>query len=297
MCDECTLGRTVSTCPTCRALTGQAAGFPFSRDAWSFSGIWDFSFGAFKREWVMLSVGVLAMVGVSMVMSAVSRAVTGGASYAGSATLTAAQLAMSVVSQAIQGVLTMGLLAMAFDVLAGGRADFSRLGSQLPKLGKYLIQILLLAVVFGVPIFLYVAGLAAAAIAASGVGFSVESLSNVEGLLEHKQALGVLVVGFVLALAPLVYFTLPLTFATMELVYDDQVGPWQAVANAFTLAKGNRLAMLGVGMVELALVLAGMLACCVGVLPAVALAQTLMACLYLALRNGSGLAPAAGAKF
>jgi hypothetical protein len=296
MCDECTLGRTVSTCPTCRALTGQAGAFPFSRDSWSFSAIWDFCFEAFKREWVMLSVAVLVMVGVSMVMSAVSQAVTGGAAYGGSASLSIARFAMSALSQAIQGVLSMGLLAMVFDVLKGGRADFSRLGSQLSKTGKYLVQLLLLGVVFGVPIVLFFGGLAAAAIAASGVGFSAQSLSNVEGLLEHKQAIGILVIGVCLAFIPLIYFTLPLTFATMELVHDDDVGPWQAVANAFTIAKDNRLAMIGFGFVEGALVLAGLFACCVGMLPAAALAQMLMACLYLALRNGSGLSSPKGAN-
>ncbi len=64
MCDECCLGGSELSCPKCRALLGE--GFPYSRDNHDFSRLWDFSFAAWKREWVMLSVGFVILFGVQI---------------------------------------------------------------------------------------------------------------------------------------------------------------------------------------------------------------------------------------
>ncbi|MHB8878076.1 MAG: B-box zinc finger protein [Myxococcaceae bacterium] len=289
MCNECSQHRTVSTCPSCQLVSG-GGGFPFSRDAWTFSGVWDYTFEAFKREWVMLSVAALIIVGASMVMSAVSQGMQGAVVRSGVAAAVGVSLTTSVVSSLIQGLLQMGLTRMALDVLQGGRADLGRLGSQVPKAGKYALQLLLLSVIFLVPLALYFGVL----LQLSGAwpilresGFTTPS--DFEALFRHTQVIKVLGLGSLVVLGPLIYFGLPLTFATMELVHDDEVGAWEAVTRAYAIGGSNRLSILGFGFVYLVIVFVGVIACCVGVLPGMALGQLLLVALYLALRNGSGL--------
>src|SRR4051812_16641790 len=70
MCDECSLSGSELNCAKCRALIG-AGPFPFARDDHAFGKIWEFSYDAFKREWLMMSVAVLIIGGAVFAVSMV----------------------------------------------------------------------------------------------------------------------------------------------------------------------------------------------------------------------------------
>lgn len=294
-CEECNVGGSEQLCPSCRTLVGGET-FPFTRSSFSFDGIWNFTFERWKSEWVMLSVCVLILLGVGMavgifnsVFQGIAKAVVGErGGTAGIVIITVAATLMSQVIQTVaQGVFQMGLYRIYFDVLNGRKADVSRLMTQMPKLGRFVVQALTILLVTVVPLLLYVGLLAIVAAAASGV-----SLSNPEHAIKHLQpvALIIIAVGFLALIPVFIYVGLPLQFASMELVYGD-TQPMESIRRAFQIADGYRISIFGFGFVAGLVAFVGVFACCVGILPAVALGQLLLTGLYLALRNGSGLPP------
>jgi len=294
-CDECNLGGSETQCPACRAISGSDA-WPFSRDAYSFDGIWTQALERFKAEWIMLSVSVLILMAVGMVagifnsiFQTVARLAIGErGGTMGIIWVTVVSTLMSqLVSMIIQGTFTMGLFRIIIDVLQGKKADVGRILTQLPKLPRYIVQTFLFFVMIGLPMLLYVVLLGVVASVVTGVGLS--DPSNFARLFKGA-GIGVLVIGFLAALPIIYYFTLPLMFATMELVYGDSP-PVESIRRAFVIARGHRWSIIGFGLISLLVVLVGLLACCVGIIPAVALVYMLLVGLYLSLRNGSGLPP------
>lgn len=91
--------------------------------------------------------------------------------------------------------------------------------------------------------------------------------------------------GIALALVYLIYAGVPFAFVQLTLAHDPEARPTEIVRACFALVRGNRWNVIGVVWMEELLGLAGVLACCVGVLPALALAQLVHAGLFLALRN------------
>jgi hypothetical protein len=291
MCSECSLGGTRSICPTCAALVGTGT-FPFTRDNWEFGKVWDFAWSAFKREWLMLSVAVLISILIAGMLGAV---VNGIQSVVTSSTKSIAAIAIgTVVTQLIttlvQGLFEMGLFRISFDVLSGQKADIGRLFSQFSKAGVMIAQKLLIFAIFLVPLLGYFTVLTGVAIAVSGGSLD---LSDPTHLLDHlgdsPAPLAVLSLGTLLVLFPLIYVGLPFYFATPELVYVEGVGAVESLRNCWTIARGFRLSIFGFVLLFLVIVFLGLLACCIGLLPAAALVNLLVGTLYLALRTGSSL--------
>ncbi len=283
-CDECNVGRTSQWCQACRELVGT---FPFARDNWTFDKLWDFTWAAFKRDWLMLSVGVLIYLGVSMVVSMIGNVMQQPfmpKTFKGlediSPGLIATMLITQVLAIAGQGTFEMGLYRIYLDVLQGGKADVARIVSQLPKLGRYIAQKLVLFAVT-----MAVVGVLA------GIFFA--AVGGVSAFFRGGPGEGTLVAGIsllVVAILVLTIVLLPLqVFATPELVFNDGVGAIDALKNAWAIGSGKRLWIFLFGLLAGVLAVVGMVLCCLPVLPAIALGQMLMTALYLALRKGSGL--------
>lgn len=272
MCDVCSEGGTQTTCPECRERAGLSA-FPLNRANWNFSALWDYSWEAFKREWVMLSLGALCL----MMMTFIVQAVGGilpliGKAVGGDALNVVLQVIATAAQTVVNGVLGLGFLRMVFDVLQGGRADVGRLFSQLHKAGSYFVTMLLLFLMFFLPLAV-VGGMA------TGVVYALGGFEN------KAMLIGVYGVTGLLALGPFVYFGLPTYLVQPAMVLEESFSPTDIIRHAYKLANGERLSILGVGIVGALVAFAGVLACCVGVIPAMALAQMLIGGLYLALRT------------
>ncbi|WP_224368027.1 hypothetical protein [Hyalangium versicolor] len=273
MCSTCAEGGAQTLCPSCQQRLGMEQRFPFNRDNWSFSELWDYCFDIFKREWLMLGVGVLVFFGVAFAANLVTSILPAIGGMANNSALSVVLTIVStIMQQAVSGVMTLGLMRMLIDVLQGSKPDIGRIFSQIHKVGPYLITMLLVVLLVGVPI-------AALAGIVAGVGMVLHW--DWESMWPVGVGVGVL------AIIPLIYFTVPLYLLQAEIAFNDGASPTQMIRNCYAYARGEKLSILGVGIVGGLVVIAGTLACCVGALPAMGLSYLLMGGLYLSLRNGA----------
>jgi uncharacterized membrane protein len=290
MCEVCSQRGQLLLCPACRARSG-TLDFPLRRDTWNFSALWDYCFETFKRDWVMLSVAALVSSAVGMMANLSGNVVSSAMQGQGadSLALTGVLLLFTILLQVVvQGTMALGMLRVVFDVLEGGGVDVARVFSQFPKVGRYLVTVLLTSVLLLLPLVLLFLVLSFIGLAAAGL--SVSELAGGQALESMGPTLaGVFVVAGLVTLIPAIYFGLPLYLLQAELTFNEDVSPMQALRNCYALARGERSSIFGVSFVAGLLVFAGVLACCVGAIPAIAMGQLLVGGLYLALRNGSEL--------
>jgi hypothetical protein len=288
MCEICSQRGSQKFCPTCRQRTGETA-FPLRRDTWSVSALWDYCFETFKRDWLMLSVAMLVGMGVSMVANFAGNIAGVVMQVTDSVVVTGALLLITMSIQVVvQGVMGLGMMRVAFDVLEGGGVDIGRLFSQWTKAGRYVVTVLLAGLVLVLPLVLLFFVLGFVGLVAQGV--TVADIVSGQVFNAKELALPFALMGtFLVTFIPLMYFSLPLYLLQAELAFNDDVTPVQALRNCYTLARGQRLSLVGVLLITSLVGFVGLLACSVGLLPALALGQLLVAGLYLSLRNGSEL--------
>lgn len=283
MCGQCAEGGSQSNCPTCRQRLGLTEAFPLTRQDWTFSGLWDYCFELFKRDWVMLSVGALILMGVSVAAQAVGNILPTLGAAAESIPLTVAlTLGAFLVQNVLQGIVGMGFMRMLLDVLQGRRAEISWMFSQVHKTGTYLGTLLVIAL--GAVVVIGLLSALVLVLLMPGNPFDFENF-NPEALDEGNLAAVVVVLA--VAAVPLAWLSLPLYLLQAELAADDHPTVMGVLRNCFAYARGQRLSILGVSMVNGLVLIAGMLACCVGFIPALALSSLLTVGLCLALRTGA----------
>ncbi|NOJ92258.1 hypothetical protein D7W82_09585 [Corallococcus sp. CA049B] len=284
-CDTCSQGGASPRCPTCRERSG--ATFPLNRETWTFNKLWDVCWAVFQREWGMLSLAVLVYLGVSFGAQLLINVATGiGAAVDNAVIAVVLGVVGLVAQQLVQGLVQLGLLRVCFDVLHGGRADVARLFSQMHKAVPYALTMLLVFVIVLVPLallsFLGILALVGTGLL-SGVGLNSSSDEVWNALV---PILGVMGVGFLALVGPITYLVLPLYLVQPTLAYDDTPpSPWEVLRRSWEAARGQRLGILGVGFAGGAVMVAGVFACCVGFIPGMALAQLLIAGMFLALRS------------
>jgi hypothetical protein len=271
MCVLCSDGGVQTLCPSCQQRMGVGQGFPLTRANFNFSALWDYCFEIFKRDWLMLGLACLVFFGISMIVQLVANIIPAIGAVVESEALSVILTLVAVIIQSlVQGVLGLGLMRMIVDVLQGGKIDIGRIFSQLHKAGTYFVTILLLILMIGLPV-----GIIAGIVAGLGAAFGQEAAAIGAG------------VAVLLGIVPAFYFLLPLNLLQFELACNDGVTPMQAIRNCYAYARGERLSIFGVALVSGLVGLAGVLACCVGMLPAMGLGYMLVGGLYLALRNGA----------
>ncbi|WP_224240137.1 hypothetical protein [Hyalangium gracile] len=272
MCSMCAEGGAQTLCPACQQRLGMEYRFPLDRDNWTFSALWDYCFEIFKRDWLMLGVAMLAFFGILFAVQLVGGLLpTIGEALDNTALSVLFTIISTVLQQAVQGILGLGLMRMVFDVLNGNKLDIGRLFSQVHKTGTYLLAMLIVVLMVGVPI-----GALAGIVA--GLGYAIG----------WDAALPIAIGVGVLALFPLIYFTIPLYLLQAEIAYnDEEPSATQMIRNCYAYARGERLSIMGVSLVGGLVAMLGVMACCVGVLPASGLTYLLLGGLYLALRNGA----------
>lgn len=304
MCSTCSEQGTEGQCPSCRALAGGQA-FPLDANS-DFSAMWGHSVATWQPNLAMLSVCTIIFFAltfggslISSVISSVVNAVTGlGASVSDGLGSTAqvivgfivGQVIGTLVSIVVQGVALVGLYRVLLDVLEGRQADVARMFSQLSLLPRYLVLQVIFFVALTVPILGALGAMAVVALGSAGLNFSELSSGDFDRLLSPALfgmfalfGLGVLLVSVVVM--PVTLFSVP------ELIIGN-CSPMEAITRAWNLGSGQRLRLIGYGFVSGLVVLAGLLLCGVGMIPALPLAYMLLLALYLGLRKSAGL-PAA----
>lgn len=273
---------------------GQA--FPLTRENWSVSGLMDLSWDAFKREWVMLCVGVLIFLAGSFAGQVVSQvsSMVGGAT--GSTVITVLGFFIGIIgSYAIQGGITLGFLRMSMDVLSGRRADLGRMFSQFGKIPTYLGTLFLSFLLMLPLLLLIVVGAVGAGLATGTVSWSElvalkdlppsELDSAVTPMLPGFAVMGV--VAFALYVFPGGWLLTPLILMQPELARTESPGAVETLRRCFDYSRGQRLPMIGTVLLGGLLAMVSVFLCCVPVIPALGFLQLLMAGLVMALSSGA----------
>jgi MFS family permease len=303
MCASCSNFGLEALCPTCRA-SNDVGDFPYARDNYTVSGLFSFAWERFQREWLMLSIAALIWVAgigvgsmisgvftqvISLIFTAAARSDTAkGVAFA--ASFVVGQGVGFLINTIVQGALSMGLFRLCFDVLEGRKADVARMFTQVSKLGRYVLMQLIIFAAVLLPLMAFL--VAVAAVAVSGSHLSFDEPRDWLRVFDNTAAMGLFGAGM-LAIIPLSFwFGLPLSLAPAELTYSE-AGPWEALTRSWALASGHRFSIFGLMLLGGLVVLVGLLACCVGMVPALGLYQLMLAGLFLALRTGSGLPPPA----
>ncbi len=283
MCGACVAEGDGLHCPQCLERLG-ADRFPLSRDDWSFGRLWHHAWESWKREWVILTVGVLVVYAISFGLSLAGEFVqalfVGGAGVvagddAGLATgLSVAGVGVMVVVNLLQtlitGVLLLGQYRMCFDVLLGRPAELRCLFSQFGKILTLFLQQVVVFFAVSLPVVVLIA-----------VGFGLAAAGVDEDMLLWGATFLMLVL-----FVPFMWYVLGFFFAKYELAHHDDIGAIESIVASFRIVRGVRLETFGVSFVAGLLVLGGLLACCVGIIPAASLSYTLVCALYLTLRQG-----------
>jgi hypothetical protein len=298
MCTTCSAGGSEPFCPSCRQRTGMGA-FPFHRDDFSFDRLWNFTFEAWKKQWVMLSVAILALGGIYMAGIFVMQIFIGGGTavlaQAGRgdkdvigalAGLFAVLFVGYLILALVMGVGFIGILRMCCDALLGKTVDFGTLFSQFSKAGRAVALLLMMMGITMIPIVLIGGGMAGAIAAAVAAAKQAGESSRPEAII--GSMIGLMSLGYLVLIIAIIWISLPFTFAMLELAHSN-AGAVECLKRGYSLSKGFRLQIFGYRLLGGVLIMVGMIACCVGALPATALAYMLETSLYLAVRNGSGL--------
>ena len=297
MCDTCSEGGTQAMCPTCRERAGMGVhAFALNRDNWSVGALLEVCWEAFKREWLMITIGVLIVIAGSIAGSVVSQVLGAVGGLTDNLAITVLFLLMGyILSTVVQGLASLGFLRMLLDVLAGQRADVGRIFTQFHKVVPYLLTTLLIFALL-IPFLLVVlgGGLAAAAITGGLGDVDWTALGGDNSSEEVARTLGTLgpsmvvmgVVAFGLFIFPGMWLMLPLLLVQPALARSENPTPVETLRRCFAYARGERWSLVGVSLLNGAIGLAGFLACCVGIIPAIGFGQLIMAGLYLALSNG-----------
>jgi hypothetical protein len=300
MCAECSLGGSESLCPACRELVG-SDGFPYRRDDFDFSRLWNHALEAFQRDWVMLSVGALIYfalnLGGSLLASALSNITlaavdvgTGGRNSFKGIVVSAlsSQVFGTLIGFVVQGVSQVGFYRLTMDAVIGRRVAVARMFSQLRKLPTFVLTQLIIALAAWTSGLIILGTLGLVAFKLAGLNLSDLESFALSPLL-RPAPLAILMVGCLGLVAFYIYALLPLQlFVGPEIVVSD-VGAVEAVRRAWNTARGMRLTCIGYSFVFGLLVLIGSVLCILPVFPATALGTCLLVSLFLAARNGSGL--------
>lgn len=303
MCTACSVNQTERLCPTCRALT-QGSDFPLGPDA-DFNQIWNYCFDRFKAEWLMLTVGVLLFIGVAMIGGLMSNIITAIINkvlnlhvdparpfanlrdFAISNGLT--QVTAGLLNIPVIGIALIGLYRMCLDVLDGRKADVGRMFVQLNLLPKYVVLQLIVYAVITIPTYIGMAVLGFISLKVGGV--SLDDL-DAASMRQWVASPGPFIVGGgLLAMLAALLYVLPVTIFGVPELLVSQCEPLEALRRAWQMADGQRLRLVGYSFVGVAVMFVGVLACCVGMLPASAMFYMLWLCVFLTARKGTSLPP------
>lgn len=268
VCFECTDYGRFEMCPDCRQRLGLGA-FPFTREQWSVGGLWNHAWEKFLKHWPILILSTVAFFAISFGISFVFQLFVPLVEQDFSLFI-----ALTGVSQVVQTIvnlaLSLGLVAITIDVVLGREVTAARVVRAVLVVWKALVQYLIVLIAFYVPL-------------AAVVALPLVLLDD------HGVALMIVGGALLVLTVPIVYVALGLLFMQYEIVYDPAAGPVTAIRRSWQIARGQRWYVLGVSLLAGLIGLGGALLCCIGVLASYPLAMLILASLYLALRNGSGL--------
>jgi hypothetical protein len=268
MCTACATTASGRLCAACGERVG-GGDFAFSRDRFSAGDLLTYSIECFKRQWQVLCLAALIMVGVSftvgMLAGLVAPLVALLDGEAAPFVALGLQLLAQIAQSAVQLWLTLGMIALLLRVLEGAQPDLAIMFAQGDKLLAFLGQTLAVGLVLGSYVGLVLLG----AVFGAGSGEAV--------------SITIVLLGALLGAVPYVWLMLSWAFAAVHLVHDRKSGAIASLRASYGIARGKRWSMLGIGLLAALIYLTGLLLCCVGIVASTPLSGLLWCSLYLAL--------------
>lgn len=271
----------------------EALGFPFSRERFTLSDLLSRASEAWSRDlatWVLavflywlLGIGIPAALGMVWgFFSTIQQ--TGGETGLGFDAVDAViRVILQVIQLVLSAVFTLGMWAMAVRGLHRQRTTLGVLFSQMSKIWKYIVQLLVTMLAGTVIILPVVVIIFLAFVGPVGLDTPMSEILDDAG-----RPLGLAT----LVLFPLyVYLSTGIAFMQAELAFNDDAGPIEAIVHSWKIARGKRWRIIGVGLVAGFIFVGSAMLCGVGLLFGAPLALLLFAALYLALRNGADVPP------
>ena len=259
--------------------------FPLTRDDYSLSDLLSRASEAWSRDlgaWVLAMVLYLLIgVGIPVILGFFSGFFVGlqGSGSEWSALRFAVEAVAQVVQLVLGAIFTLGFWAMALRGLHGEPARVGALFSQLSKIWKYILQ----SIVIGLGLVLVIAPVLLIIFLAF-VG-PVDRSTPMSEIMESAGR--PLAITLAVAAPFYIYAVLGIVFAQVELAFNDDAGPVDALIHSWRIARGKRWSILGVAIIAGMIMLGSMMLCGIGVLFGAPFATLLVGALYLALRQGA----------
>ena len=194
------------------------------------------------------------------------------------------EAATQIIQLVLNAIFTLGFWAMALRGLHGEPARVGALFSQLSKIWKYILQ----SLAIGLGLILIIAPILIIIFLAF-----VGPVDRTTPMSEIWESAGMpLAIAFAVGAPVYLYVILGLIFAQVELAFNDDAGPIDAIIYSWRIARGKRWSILGVGFISMLILSGSLMLCGIGVLFGAPFATLLVGALYLALRQGANV-PAA----
>jgi hypothetical protein len=189
------------------------------------------------------------------------------------------QILLYLLQLALSAVFSLGIWAMAIRGLNRAPVTVGVLFSQLSKIWKYIVQMLMVGLAVGlvilpivVIIFLVFVG-------------PVDFQTPVNEIMDDAGR--PLLISALVLLPLYVYGLTGIAFMHAELAFDDNAGPVTAIQASWRIARGKRWKIIGVGLIAGLITSGSAMMCGIGLLFGAPFATLLFAALYLGLRNGA----------
>jgi len=260
-------------CPACSERLGPLARFRFTRDSYTFGGLFQLAIEVWRPRWGTLALATWLFFTVvyapallldSVVASPDDPREWAGLSGEALLSLGLSQLFTFVLDTAATLVMSGYVLDLLERSPGGLRTRFARLRA-LPA------QIAALLLVY--------AGIALVA----GVGYVVFQVSGSWDALPYSA---LITGGFALVMVPLLaYVSLGVVFVTFELAHSPGLSPWAALRASWELVEGKRVSVALIITLSTLLTLLGLPSCLIGVLFTFPIGMLCSGALYLALKQ------------
>ena len=220
--------------------------FPLTRTDYSLSDLLSRASEAWSRDlgaWVLAVVlYVLIGIGIPMMLGFFTGFFGGFQGSAWSGLRITIEAATQIIQLVLSAIFTLGFWAMALRGLHGEPARVGALFSQLSKIWKYILQSLAL----GLGLLLIIAPI----IVIIFLAF-VGPVDRSTPMSEIIESAGMPLAITVVVAAPLyIYAILGLVFAQVELAFNDDAGPIDAIIYSWRIARGKRWSILGVLLIS-----------------------------------------------
>ncbi|MBL8914461.1 MAG: hypothetical protein JNM17_27400, partial [Archangium sp.] len=182
-----------------------------------------------------------------------------------------------------QGIGILGMYRLLVDVLHGRKADIGRMFKNMHLLGRYVVLQLLIHAIVTIPVFLAMAVFGYVGLRSAGLTLGGLNSHSVDQLV-RSPAPFIFFGGWLLIICASI-LVLPITMLSIPELLVSECEPMEALQRAWKMGEGNRLRLFGYSFVSGVIIFVGLLACCVGAIPASAAAYMLLIALFLVIRR------------